>query len=1361
MSNSKKDSKNKPASIIYIIRVCHLDYNLQASLPEPTLRRFTISGLAKSGYYNCEKLLGLSSESTSTQSVNTNTEEANFKRGNEFEEALLNTLDKSTTTDYTDTPTAQSKHVLQTVKPGQTLYQLSFEMPDSFYEDEIMNTNVYRLRRFIPDFIQVKEDPITKERVLFIIDAKASKSVHSSHQFQVATYAYLLSYIVQDIRNLKVDYLGGVWLPSDWKEPVAFRVDLMIPKMKHFYTTELIATLQSKDPEWIYNAKCKTCTYASLCERESVGTPGEIPYMTPHMIEAAKSLIPENKNDSLEELADNLKNMSIQKSNKSIPRFDDWQRIKKSPLFEPFYKSYSEKKPIFIGNPSTIISSGIEQEIYIVFVIDPTHGRMCSYSIKFNGLDFENTLKDYCTGSVDPSAKNKSDIEAYVILAANFSTNLFNVLLKMDQIKAKFSIFFYGNETKVAIQDCLCDLLSSAPKFIKNTKYCEEIVSNAKECLLNLFVGVNLLKLPDALFPDDTHLDRVSSNRMVVLEDLLRENIALGIPGFYKLEDIAEWMCEDTKSVSKHFLQSLEKDGLYNTWVLGETKPKNSSLEREKRYHIQVYGEILEKYRYLAQEYQQQQHQHQHQQDRTSSVCIFPLVCEPFSWTRSGAIYSNRLTRLIFFKYLELLASYEKLRTERLADLCSIAKKGLSGPTNGLLLEFVEYAQSISEARQVKSLVGHFRVVEQDLDGATKIKIDSLKSNTFQEYILVSANSQGILEIISYPDLMYRAKLRNLNITTMNVKAIIENGNVVVLSGYFKPLNLVKGTRYLLYRRHIDFNTDKVIAVLKDMGKSENADSVFSQLVEDPNGWSKQPVRRDLPVDIKATALRLRDDFAMSPSQKIISASTLQNRLQIVWGPPGSGKTEFLALFVNWYIAHIFGSCPETRPLVIGVTAFTRHAISNLLSRIASVQSRQGILAKFQIVSLGTVMGENMIHTKADRLPALIRSLHSKNMMAATATATAVVVGGTVWDWAKVKKNWPEWAGCDMMIIDESSQLLVSDSALVINCLNESNGRLIIAGDHMQLGPILQNEYPQMALSEPCLFGSIQQCLMRTVDNQAIPTQNFRLQKGVSNDFGPNTIQLKDNWRMNEELNEFFKQIYGNDFTARYPELTLRHDWSKFITPTIGRSQELKAILDPKHALTMTRLLFNHTNTSAANIEIETEAEVVAQIVKTHLMTRVEASRSQTPISKTKHSPLHVTTTPAPAVLVMVVTPHHRQRVAIQRALGDTQGTVVVDTVEKMQGQECELVIACFTYLTITKSKLDFLLDFKRWNVAVSRARCKIIIVTTDNVLQLPTHKDNSGLDVFKSHTSAEGWGFVCLLRDWAEKEESVVRWHV
>ncbi|RUS26791.1 AAA domain-containing protein [Jimgerdemannia flammicorona] len=282
-----------------------------------------------------------------------------------------------------------------------------------------------------------------------------------------------------------------------------------------------------------------------------------------------------------------------------------------------------------------------------------------------------------------------------------------------------------------------------------------------------------------------------------------------------------------------------------------------------------------------------------------------------------------------------------------------------------------------------------------------------------------------------------------------------------------------------------------------------------------------------------------------------------------------------------------------------------------------------------------------------------------------------------------------------------------------------------------QLGPILQNDYPVLPDDQPLLFGSIQQCLMRKANGRVLGNDTFFLRKGHKHDFGPCTIQLKDNWRMNDELNLFFQQIYGTDFIARFPNLKLNYTASGTANVLVNR------ILDPDHAITLVKLRFLGSHTPSAHHLLQTEAQVVAPIVRAYI----------------KNLPVRTARKPP----VFIVTPHHRQRVAVSSQLfPDLNDLVTVNTVEKMQGQEAELVIACFTFLSIKDQvSVDFLLDFHRWNVAVSRARCKVIIVTTEAML-VP-----KGMDMFRKKTTAEGWGFVWLLERWAKERESVVEWGV
>ena len=85
-----------------------------------------------------------------------------------------------------------------------------------------------------------------------------------------------------------------------------------------------------------------------------------------------------------------------------------------------------------------------------------------------------------------------------------------------------------------------------------------------------------------------------------------------------------------------------------------------------------------------------------------------------------------------------------------------------------------------------------------------------------------------------------------------------------------------------------------------------------------------------------------------------------------------------------------------------------------------------------------------------------------------------------------------------------------------------------------------------------------------------------------------------------------------------------------------------------------------------------------------------------------------------------VVTPYRRQARLIKRQLRLspvltrlTADEIVVDTVERFQGQERELIL--FSLTTSDPSFLEKVADFyfqeERWNVAATRARSKLIIV--------------------------------------------------
>merc|ERR1712167_324844 len=75
----------------------------------------------------------------------------------------------------------------------------------------------------------------------------------------------------------------------------------------------------------------------------------------------------------------------------------------------------------------------------------------------------------------------------------------------------------------------------------------------------------------------------------------------------------------------------------------------------------------------------------------------------------------------------------------------------------------------------------------------------------------------------------------------------------------------------------------------------------------------------------------------------------------------------------------------------------------------------------------------------------------------------------------------------------------------------------------------------------------------------------------------------------------------------------------------------------------------------------------------------------------------------------------------ICRALNiDPNTTNHVNTVEKMQGQENDLVIACYGFSSTHAivSELDFVYDRHRLNVAASRAKEKFVLLVSSTLVQ-------------------------------------------
>ncbi|CAG8833578.1 6689_t:CDS:2, partial [Cetraspora pellucida] len=205
------------------------------------------------------------------------------------------------------------------------------------------------------------------------------------------------------------------------------------------------------------------------------------------------------------------------------------------------------------------------------------------------------------------------------------------------------------------------------------------------------------------------------------------------------------------------------------------------------------------------------------------------------------------------------------------------------------------------------------------------------KESIFKEFILVEDSLEGTLQAIHFSDMEYNNKSDDGPLPIFSL-AKLDNSSAettIRLKGNFTDIVLEEQVTYRLYKRYFDINTVKILKMLKELDKKEN--SLFLNILKNPNTWGNSLSEKYTYLkELKDIALKLCDEFSMSPSQREIAENLLEKRLQIVWGPPGSGKTHFLALFVTWYLT-VVKSRTEKKNCIIGITAYTKAAIDNLL----------------------------------------------------------------------------------------------------------------------------------------------------------------------------------------------------------------------------------------------------------------------------------------------------------------------------------------------------------------------------------------------------------------------------------------------
>lgn len=548
---------------------------------------------------------------------------------------------------------------------------------------------------------------------------------------------------------------------------------------------------------------------------------------------------------------------------------------------------------------------------------------------------------------------------------------------------------------------------------------------------------------------------------------------------------------------------------------------------------------------------------------------------------------------------------------------------------------------------------------------------------------------------------------------------------------------------------------EALLAMGKTKGKvTKGTDPVtpIARVLWEGNTLATSAVRSDADATkIAAHAQSLR---SLNPSQVDAVRECAKHQLSVIWGPPGTGKTDTLVSMLHALVAE---AQKHDRSRKILITGPNYRAVEELSERLLkSLDGDPSCKADYFWVYSRSRQPKAIADTKPHLHAAAAQpgagDQESQNLRASlldpakvTLVATTAHVVKDVTSLLFGKDSGLVQEIFDLVVIDESSQVPVTLAMRPLSTLKKG-GQLVVAGDHLQMPPIASLDPPKDA---EYLVGSIQTYLLARFD---VPRR-----------------ELLINYRSNQHLVDYAKTLgYPPKLQAEHPQRRIESIVSldriiAGMPASLPKSALYKEILNPERRVTA--LIHDDIVSSQAN---EIEAKLVAGLAYClrHSMSRVLYPKG----AEEKYDAF--TDDDFFKFGLGVVTPHKAQKALVIKELmvlfpkaSPDAVFDAVDTVERFQGGERQTVIVSFGVgdTDIIEGEETFLLQMERTNVAVSRAKAKCIVLMPKALAyHLPTDpKAVKTSKALKSYIEEFCANRLLIKIEHAEQTRSgEVRWH-
>lgn len=433
---------------------------------------------------------------------------------------------------------------------------------------------------------------------------------------------------------------------------------------------------------------------------------------------------------------------------------------------------------------------------------------------------------------------------------------------------------------------------------------------------------------------------------------------------------------------------------------------------------------------------------------------------------------------------------------------------------------------------------------------------------------------------------------------------------------------------------------------------------------------------------------------SLTENQKdIVERALSSEKFFIIQGPPGTGKTTVITEIV----LQALKENPDSKILIVSqqnvavdnvLERLKKEGLSELMVRVASTDSKIGkdikefFIGKRIDTYIQTLKGEKVREELAELRNKWL-SLLEKEMSSRTRELILSqfnIVGSTCVGLANSKLGF-DVAEFDLVIVDEAGRANLGEFLIAVNRAK----KLILVGDHYQLPPTISASIREEFYSLP------------PFEREFLEKSFFeRLFEAV-----PESLKgrLLEQFRMPAEIGSLVSKLF---YDGKLRNGVIK-DTSSFIYP-----DRIIQWIDVKG---------KEKNEGTSKKNLSEVMTIIDKLIEIYVICKEKNLRKS----------------------IAIITPYRAQKFALREEYGKLIGkipelenylSVQINTVDAFQGKEADIVF----YSTVkNRGTIKFLLDRRRLNVAMSRARENLIFVGNREFFEKEGSKENIFKEIIRN----------------------------